>query len=119
LTAGGRVSGGQSRTQRAGLTIVGLDAGQVLLPAQVLAVDLAQVGDEEGVFLADATEVVVDGVDAGLERVTNQTLCMDGAIAVEDIAGAVVEGLDVFQGELKVRGGSKDRRGHVEGGGQS
>jgi NADPH:quinone reductase-like Zn-dependent oxidoreductase len=90
-----------------------LDAGQVLLPAQVLAVDLAQVSDEESILVTDATQVVVNSVDAGLERVPDQVLGVGGATEVGMIAGAIVGSVDVFQRELKVGRRREERRCHA------
>lgn len=48
-----------------------LDTSQMLLPAEVLAVDLAQVGHEEGVLIPYATLIVVNGLHTGLEGIPN------------------------------------------------
>lgn len=66
--------------QRRRRTVEGLDAGQVLLPAEVLAVDLAEVCHEEGVLVAGVTHLVVDGDDALVESVADQLLGVHGAM---------------------------------------
>ena len=57
-----------------GLTIEGLDARQVQLPAEVLAIDLAEVGHEEGVLLAGLAEFMVDVLNTLAKSVANQLL---------------------------------------------
>ena len=59
---------------------MGLDPAQVLLPAQMLAVDLAQIADEEGILLADAASVLVDSLDAALQGLPNQLFCLQRAM---------------------------------------
>lgn len=62
-------------------TIVRLDTPKVELPAQVLAVDLAKVGYEEGIFLACLAVFRVNSINALLERLPNQLL---GTRSVDD-----------------------------------
>jgi len=49
-----------------------LDTAKMLLPAQVLAVDLAQVGYEEGVLVTCSADIVVNGLDTVLQSVRNE-----------------------------------------------
>jgi hypothetical protein len=46
----------------------------VRLPAHVLAVDLAQVGYEEGILLAYAAGIMINGLDTALQGFSNQLL---------------------------------------------
>lgn len=55
-----------------GPTIKGLDAREVLLPADVLAIDVTEVGDEEGVLFSRLTEFMVNILHAVAEGVANQ-----------------------------------------------
>lgn len=66
-----------------------LDTAQMLLPAEMLAVDLAQVGDEEGVLVPYATFIVVNGLDAGLEGVPNQLLALQITNAMVELAAEI------------------------------
>lgn len=56
------------------LTIEGLDARQVHLPAEVLAVDLTEVGHKEGVLLSGLAVLVVNALHALAEGIANQLL---------------------------------------------
>jgi alpha-N-acetylglucosamine transferase len=56
------------------LTIEGPDSREILLPAEMLAVDLAQVGNEEGIFVARLTHLMVNGLHALVESLTNELL---------------------------------------------
>ena len=99
--------------QLTGLTIVRLDASQVLLPSQVLTVDLAQVSDEESVLVADVTDVVVDSLDTALQSCANELLGGARAIVVNGAKGTVVEILFVFQrGVVFLWRGRESRRCH-------
>ena len=63
-----------------------LDASKVELPAQVLAVDIAQVGYKEGIFLAGLADLRIDTIDALLEGLANQLLgarLLDNAAMIE------------------------------------
>jgi hypothetical protein len=62
------------------LTIMGLDPWQIILPAKMLTVDLAQVGYKEGILVTNTADVVVNGLDTGLEGLPNQLLCRSRAI---------------------------------------
>lgn len=64
------------------LTIVRLDTLQVLLPTQVLAVDLAHIGDEKGVFISCFTRVLINAGDALLQSVANHLFGDGQAILV-------------------------------------
>jgi hypothetical protein len=60
-----------------------LDAGEVLLPAEVLAVDLTKVCDKEGVFLAGVAELMVDGAHALAEGLADQLLRIESNIVLK------------------------------------
>jgi hypothetical protein len=49
-----------------------LDPRQILLPAHMLTVDLAQVGDEEGILVAGIAGVWINGLNAALQSLPNQ-----------------------------------------------
>ena len=55
-------------------TIVRLDPLEVHLPAEVLAVDLAHVGDEEGILLAGLAGISVNALHARLHSIVDQLL---------------------------------------------
>jgi hypothetical protein len=69
-------------------TIVGLDASQIPLPSHMLAVDLAQIGYEEGVFIANFAGVMIDCLNTGLEGLPNQLLRLRSAMT--DVVTEVV-----------------------------
>lgn len=46
----------------------------------MLAVDLSEISDVEGVFVAGLAELVVDGLHTLVEGITNQLLWADGDI---------------------------------------
>lgn len=75
-TAAGYAWGSISR-----LTIEGPDAREVQLPALVLTVDLAEVGDEEGVLLAGLALVDVDALDALAQGLADELLGRSYAMA--------------------------------------
>jgi hypothetical protein len=56
------------------LTIEGTDARHILLPAKMLAVDLAKVSDEEGVFFARFAHLMVDSLDTFVKGFANELL---------------------------------------------
>ena len=56
------------------LTIEGPDAGEVQLPTLILAVDVAEISDEEGVLLAGHALVAVNPVDALAQGLTDEVL---------------------------------------------
>lgn len=56
------------------LTIVWLHTSEVLLPAEVLAVDLAHVGDEESILISGLARVLINALDALLQGLTNHLL---------------------------------------------
>lgn len=60
-----------------------LDAGEVLLPAEVLAVNLTKVCDKEGVFLAGVAELMVDGAHALAEGLADQLLRIESNIVLK------------------------------------
>lgn len=62
------------RERKEKLTIVRLDTLEILLPTQVLTVDLAHIGDEEGILITGVAGVVVDALDALLQGTTNHLL---------------------------------------------
>jgi hypothetical protein len=53
------------------LTIERLDARQVQLPAQMLAVNLAEIGDKEGVLFSSFAEFVVNAFNTLAESVSD------------------------------------------------
>lgn len=57
-----------------------LDAGEVLLPAEMLAVNLTKICDKEGVFLAGVADLVVDGAHALAEGLADQLLRIESNI---------------------------------------
>jgi hypothetical protein len=75
--------------------IVRLDASQMLLPALMLAVDLAQVGDEEGVLFAIVACVVINALHAGLEGFPDQLLSVPSAMVDLTAESIVVTLYDV------------------------
>lgn len=98
---------------RAQLTIVRLDTSQVLLPAQVLAVDLAQVSDEESVLVADVTDVMIDSLDTALQSGANELLGIARAIVGDAAERTVAEKLFVIQRNVVFLGrGRESRRCH-------
>lgn len=77
------------RASYARLTIKRSDAGQILLPAHVLTVDVAKIGDEKGILLAGVALLMVDGLDAVDEGLANELLGNGGTVG----------GLDGGQGQ--------------------
>lgn len=59
-----------------------LDAAQVLLPAKVLAVDLAQVSDEEGILVANVAGIRVNSLNTALQSLPSQLSGQRGAMIV-------------------------------------
>lgn len=62
-----------------------LDALQVLLPAQMLAVHVTHVGNEEGIFVASLTGVFVNVLYALLQCATNHLLGEKCSVGVESL----------------------------------
>jgi len=58
--------------QSVGHTIERLDTGKVQLPAQMLAVDLAEIGDKKCVLITWLAEFVIDTLHATAEGITDQ-----------------------------------------------
>jgi hypothetical protein len=56
------------------LTIEGPDSREILLPAKMLAVDLAEVGNEESIFIARLTHLMVNGLHALVESLADELL---------------------------------------------
>lgn len=54
-----------------GPTIERLDAWKVQFPSHVLPVDIAQVSDEEGIFLASFACLVINVLDSVLEGIAH------------------------------------------------
>jgi hypothetical protein len=52
---------------------MGFDAVQDRLPANVLAIDFAQISYEEGIFLANFARVVINSFDSALQSMADQT----------------------------------------------
>ena len=65
------------------LTIKGLHAREVLLPAHVLAVDLAEIAHEKGIFVTGLAGLVVDALYALAEGIANQLLRKDCAMMID------------------------------------
>ena len=63
-----------SEQARRVLTIVRLDTLEILLPAQVLAVDVSHVGDEKSILVAGLARVFIDVLHALLQGVANHLL---------------------------------------------
>ena len=83
----------------------------------MLAVDLAQVGDEESIFLAHTAGIRINSLDTALESVGNQLLGFPGAMIVNTTSGIGAELLYVFQRELVFFGSRESRRCHALGDG--
>ena len=64
------------------LTIERLDAGQVLLPAHVLAVNLSEVADKEGVLVTWVAGFMVDGFHALAKRIANHMFGQNSSIVM-------------------------------------
>jgi len=73
-------------------TIKGLDARKVPLPAQVLSIDLAEIGHEEGVLLSGLTVFRIDTLHALAESVSDQLFgCrLDIVVVVAVVASKLV-----------------------------
>lgn len=71
------------------LTIEGADTWQVLLPAKMLAVDLAKVGNEEGVFFAGFAHLMVDGLNTLVKGLADELL---GVVGHSILQGRVQDG---------------------------
>ena len=94
-------------------TVMRLDTSQILLPAQMLAVDLAQVSDEEGILVANVTDVVVDSLDTALQSGANELLGAARAIVATAAEITVARILFVIQRNVVFLGrGRKSRRCH-------
>ena len=90
-----------------------LNTGQILLPSQVLTVDLAQISDEESILVADVTDVVVDSLDTALQSSANELLGFSHAMVVNGTKGTVVDILFVIQRDVVfLWRGRKSRRCH-------
>jgi len=55
-------------------TVEGLDARQVDLPTHVLSVNLAEVGNEEGILSASLAHIGIDAFDVSLKGVADHAL---------------------------------------------
>lgn len=55
-------------------TIVRLDSAKVVLPSHVLSVDLAEIGNKEGIFIADVAGVAINATDSLLHGLSNQAI---------------------------------------------
>jgi hypothetical protein len=62
--------------------IVRPDSPQVFLPTDVLAVDLTQIGYEEGIFFSYATGILINTFNTILQSITNQLFCVMEAMVV-------------------------------------
>jgi hypothetical protein len=93
---------------------VRLHTSQVLLPAHVLAVDLAKVSDEECVFIADVADISVNGLYTALQRVANQLLWCFSAILLNTTQYLVIDRMvSAFERKLVFFSSSESRRCHA------
>jgi hypothetical protein len=65
------------------LTIEGPDSREILLPAKMLAVDLSEVSNEESVFVARLTHLMVNGLHTLVESLTDELLWSNHAILLK------------------------------------
>lgn len=65
------------------LTIEGPDPREILLPAKMLAVDLSEVSNEESIFVARLTHLMVNGLHALVESLTDELLWSNHAILLK------------------------------------
>lgn len=65
--------------------VEGANAREILLPAEVLAVDFAKISNKEGVFVAGIAHFVVDGLNALVKSFSNQLFCDSRAIMMGKI----------------------------------
>jgi hypothetical protein len=72
---------------------VRLHTSQVLLPAKVLAVDLAKVSDEEGVLIAYIARVMIDSLNTACQGGFDQLLGFPGAMVFNTTQCLVAERL--------------------------
>jgi hypothetical protein len=47
------------------------DSGQMTLPSHVLSIDLAEISDEEGVFLARLADIMIDAFNPLLQSISD------------------------------------------------
>lgn len=92
---------------------MGFDPSQVRLPAQMLAVDLAQIGYEEGVFVAHLADIVIDGLNTALQSLADQRFCRFSAMT-DGIANIAIRRLESLIRKLIYIGGSQGRRCHSQ-----
>jgi hypothetical protein len=93
---------------------VRLDASEILLPAHVLAVDVAEVSNEKGILIADVAGVVVNSLDTALQSRANQLLGFPGAMVFNTTQCVGADGLQrVFQRRLVFFGSGDSRRCHA------
>ena len=89
-----------------------LDAAKMGLPAEVLAVDFAEVGYEKGILVARAAGVRVDRLDARAEGVADQLASMERAM----VAGVAAQESGLVEADVgKIVGERQDRRCHSPG----
>jgi hypothetical protein len=69
------------------------NAGQALLPAHVLAVDLAEIGDVERVLVAGLAGIVVDALDAAAKGLADEALGNAKVFVVVADAHAMIGGV--------------------------
>lgn len=62
------------------LTVERPNTRQVLLPAKVLAIDLAEVGDVEGVLITRLAELMVNGFHAAVQSLADQDFGINGSM---------------------------------------
>jgi hypothetical protein len=63
--------------------IEGPDSREILLPAEMLAVDLAQISNEEGIFVTRLTHLMINGLHALVESLTNELFRVNQAMLLK------------------------------------
>ena len=91
------------------LTIMGLDTLQVFLPAQMLAVDVAHVGNKESIFVARLASVLVNVLYALLQGTADHGLGHGLSIVAFVEAGVICF---QRQGSIFLNGRGDSRRCH-------
>ena len=79
------------------LTIVWLDPLQVHLPAEMLAVDLAHVGNKEGFFLSSFAGIDIDATDMVVQGSMDDCLSIFVGVILIAIVVSILLGNTIFQ----------------------
>ncbi|KAI6762718.1 hypothetical protein HG530_008698 [Fusarium avenaceum] len=61
----------------------GPDSREILLPAEMLAIDLAQVSNEEGIFVAGLTHLMINGFHTLVESLTDELFWVNQAMLLK------------------------------------